>query len=97
MLDKEVKENIVSTLKIKNLSQEKQVEIISRLEKIIRRKVILSITEKLEEKDQNSLLTLIEFGDDKDVSLFLESRIPHLDLLIKTIAISTVEEFKNKI
>ena len=81
-------------LGINALRKKDKEEITSRMEENIRRRIALSVLSFLNEEDQKYLNSIIEAGDNEDILIFLEAKIPSMEDLIRKISRASVTEFK---
>lgn len=79
------KENIIKELGLESLSEEKKMEIVLNIGRIIQQNVILRILDELkDERDKDEFDELLgKKGDDEQAILkFLQSKIPNLDEIV---------------
>jgi len=81
-------------LGVEALRKKDKEEVASRMEKNIRRKIALTVLSFLSKEDQEYLKNIIKLGDSEDVLIFLESKIPSMENLIRKIAKVSVAEFR---
>ncbi len=89
-----LKENIIKELGLENLPEEKKLEILLGIGRVIQQNVILRILDELPEKDKDEFDKLLgEKGDDEEAVLkFLQSKIPNLDGIVN----EEIEKFKKE-
>jgi len=79
------KENIIKELGLESLPEEKKMEILLNVGRIIQQNIILRILDELkDEKDKDEFDELLgKKGDDEQaVTEFLQSKIPNLDEIV---------------
>jgi hypothetical protein len=84
------KNDIISKLKIENLSEDKQDEIIQRFEDLIQRRVFVEAVKVVSNED------IPENKTESEIIDLLRINIPNFDSLVKDVAIKTVDEFVEK-
>ena len=87
-------EKVIYTLGIVAIPPAKQKDIVKKLEENIQRKIILAVSENLNEEERKAFDTILELKDAKIMNAFMSSAIPDLNGFIKDVAVSTIEEFK---
>jgi transcriptional regulator of heat shock response len=76
--------NLIRELGLEDLPEERQMEILLGIERIVQQNVILRILDELKEKDKKEFdKFLAKKGNDQEAVLkFLESRIPNLNQIV---------------
>ncbi len=90
MLSKKERENIIKSLEIEDLPEKDQDEIMKKLEENIKRRVVLAVLNTISKEDGKKINS-----DSEDFLLFLKSKKNLLEPLIREVAVSTVNEFKD--
>ncbi len=94
MKNNEIKKQIISYLGITKLSVKKAEKVMLTLDKNIQREIILSFLGLLKPEAKEELALIIKFGNKKDISLFLKSKISNFDNLLQSIPRSFVLDLK---
>lgn len=81
-------------LGIEALRKKDKEDIASRLEENIRERIAQTILDSLNEEDQEYLKNIIELGDSEDVFIFLDTKIPDMEKLVRNIAAVSVGELR---
>lgn len=85
---------ILKELNIENLPNEKQVEIIDRLENIIMTKVLSRIIKSLSDESRKEYMSLLKEEEFQKTKSFLKKENVNFDEVIKQTAKEVIEEFK---
>ena len=88
------KKNIVKELGLENLPEDRKMEILLGIGRIIQQNVILRILDKLPEEDKKDFDKLLEKKGDKEEEIlkFLQKKIPSLDKIVN----EEIEKFKTE-
>lgn len=97
MATKQIDNNITAHLGIEKLSKAKAKKIMAKIEDNIQRKVALEVLGLLKKEDQKKVEKLIEEGDNEKISSFLLEKNPVMDSLVKAVAVSIVNDFRESI
>lgn len=81
-------------LGIEALRKKDKEDIESRLEENIRERIAQTVLDSLTEEDQEYLKEIIELGDSEDVFIFLDTKIPDMERLVRKIAAASVGDLR---
>ncbi|MDD5760813.1 MAG: hypothetical protein PHF45_02040 [Candidatus Pacebacteria bacterium] len=92
-----INKKIFSALEVEKLPESKQREIAVRLENIILDKLFVEAMGKLPSQKKKEYIKILEFGEPKDIYIFLTDNISDFEELAKKIAVEVVEKFKEEL
>ena len=90
----EIKKQIVADLKIDNLPDSLQNDIIEKLGQNVLQRVTLEILKQIPKEHHNEFDTISDSGDPDKIRSFIEQFIPNLDEFTKQVTAKEIIEFK---
>ena len=90
----EIKKQIVTDLKIENLPESLQNDIIEKLGQNVLQRVALEILKKIPKEHHDEFDAVSDAGDPDKTRSFIEQFIPNLDEFTKQVTTREIAEFK---
>jgi len=91
----EIRNQIITDLKLDNLPESLQNDIIEKLGQNVLQRVALEILKEIPEERRDEFDIVSEAGDLDKTRFFVEQFIPNLDDFTKKVTTKEIEEFKN--
>jgi len=91
----EIRKQIITDLKLDNLPESLQNDIIEKLGQNILQRVALEILKEIPEERRDEFDIVSDAGDLDKTRCFVEQFIPNLDEFTKQVTAKEIEEFKN--
>ncbi|NOY35607.1 MAG: hypothetical protein GXP44_01655 [bacterium] len=88
-----IKENIIKELGLEELSEEGQMEMVTKMTESVLKRIAINALEKLSDEEREEFEKLQENASPEEIDAFLRSKIGDYEQMIK----ETVVEFKNEI
>lgn len=77
-----IEENIISALKMDELSFEEKAELIEKMTEVINKSVLLRIGQKLDENTRKEFMKVLESGTEDELGDFLSENVPDFLVII---------------
>ncbi len=96
MLDKELKEEIITKIHIEHLPEQQQDEVIVRIGELIMKRLLLDVADALSMEDLEELKSLAGDKKTEELFTFLNKHVPNLDELTASASKNIIDQFNEK-
>lgn len=89
-----IETSVAKALKIEDLPEESQKEIVQKMSEIVLERLMIEILDTLEGEQQKTFKSLVESGDHQKIGDFIKANVPELNTMVETVVNDEVRRFK---